>query len=81
VFELFRIHGVLGEGIFQDPIGGHVGENTCQVLAVNVVEIVVDDVFDGNGESLENIQVLGKGEPLTSRAWASRSSCRSSSTE
>ena len=63
MLEFFSIHGVpLWKVFFQNPVHGHMGENARQILPVNVVKIIVDDIFDGNGESLENIQILGKGE-------------------
>ena len=63
MLELFRIHGILtGQELLQDAVRGRMREDAGQVLSVDVVEIIVDDVFDGNGESLEDVQVLGEGE-------------------
>ena len=63
VDQLFAAHLLVvtfGQILGQDPIDGQAFEDTCQVWLVYVVKIVVDDVFNGNGESLENVKVLGK---------------------
>ena len=57
----FHIHlAFLWKIFLHYPADRHLKENTCQILSVNVVEIVVDDVFYGNGKTSENIQILRK---------------------
>ena len=62
--DLFRIHfRVPGKipGQNQVPAGG--GDDAVEIFFVDIVEIVVNDVFHRQGKTFENIQVLGKGKP------------------
>ena len=39
-------------------------DNLTQIFFVNILEIIVDDVLDRRGKSLEDVEILSKREPL-----------------
>lgn len=62
--DLFRIHcRILGKIPGQKLIPVDAGNDSVEVFFVNVIEIIVNDVFYRQGKTFENIQILGKGKP------------------
>lgn len=59
--QFFVPSDVIGRKIFrQDLIDLDTAQNPVQVLFMNIVEIVIDDVFNSLGKAFYNIEILGE---------------------
>ena len=63
MLQFFAIFKVLsGKESGKYPLYGNLGQNSIQILAVDVMEIIMNNVFNRLGKPFKNIQILSLGE-------------------